>query len=185
MSPRRHGLRPKSFVSQAPAARCRCRVDGGVPRTAWNRLPSASLGSTNGISIVQTCNLTYCTGGFRHGSPDATGCDLCFCSRQDSDVLGSRQQWKAVYELADPVARSDQADGVVVDGLCGGHIGQVLGVNASLLSLCGHVSTDELSALKSSRPSGPRACACVARLEFTTQPQLTGYEPVGSAPTQE
>jgi hypothetical protein len=35
--------------------------DGGMPRTAWNRLPSASLGSTKGIRIVQTCNLTYCT----------------------------------------------------------------------------------------------------------------------------
>ena len=76
------------------------------------------------------------------GVSEIDACSVSFCSRQDPDVLGSRQQWKAVYELADPVARSDQANGVVVDGLRGGHIGQVLGVDASLLSLCGHVSDE-------------------------------------------
>ena len=34
--------------------------DARVPSTACTRLPSASLGSTKGIRIVQTCNLTYC-----------------------------------------------------------------------------------------------------------------------------
>ena len=100
-------------------------VLGQRPRGS-NPAPSCATAEGHGCEWVHTADA--CSEGFR--------------SRQDLGVLGSRQQWKAVYELADPVARSDQAGGVVVDGLRGGHIGQVLGVDTSLLSLCGHVSDE-------------------------------------------
>ena len=56
-------LRPAGTRSEMQVPR-----DARLPSTAWTRLPSASLPLANVHRVVQTCNLTYCRGDFRHAS---------------------------------------------------------------------------------------------------------------------